>query len=283
MNLKSVPVNRRLLSNYTSVKIGGRACDFFYISNHDELKFVYEKYMGKFYLLGGGSNLLVTDSQLSRPVVKFKGGFDEIKIDKTTVYAGAGVLFSSLLKICVKEELGGLENLAGIPGTIGGMVVMNASAFKREISDLITEVHIFDLKKKVRIFPIKQIKFGYRESSLEKEIILGARFSLRSDRFVRERMNDFLRDRIARQDYEYPSFGSVFRNPPGFSAGQLIDSCGLKGLRCNGAQISPRHANFIINIGNATCKDVEYLIEAARVAVKAKYHINLVQEVIKWI
>jgi len=283
MALKRVPKNRRSLSAYTSIKIGGIADDFYTVFNIDELCEVFKQYGKDIYLLGAGSNILVTDDRLSLPVIRLKGDFDYVKFDGPLVQAGGGTLFSGFLQQCIKNGLGGVENLVGIPGTIGGMLAMNASAYKRAISDHLEAVEIFDEKKKVKRLLKGKVIFDYRHSSLMGHIILHAWFRFHEDRFVKEKARDILKDRVAKQDYEHPSFGSVFKNPAGFSAGQLIDSCGLKGLRENGAQISPKHANFIINLGNAACKDVEYLIDKAKAAVLKKHNIILEEEVARWI
>jgi len=282
MNLKNLPKNKLDLAGHTTIKIGGKAKDFFLAGSLLELKEVVRRYKFNFYLLGGGSNLLVSDSGVSKPVVKLCGKFDFINHADMDIEVGAATPFSRLSKYCEKTSLGGLENLAGIPASVGGMLVMNASAYQRAISDCLTEVEIFDRKKKVRWLKRGKIDFAYRDSSLKDSIVLRARFKLREDRFVKEKIADFIKERFAKQDYTNPSCGCIFKNPQGFSAGYLIDSCGLKGTRKNDAQISLKHANFIINLGKAACKDVEYLIHKAREAVNKKFNIILEEEVIRW-
>ena len=283
MNLKNLPKNKLKLACHTTIKIGGEAKEFFLAGSLPELKEVAQRYKFDFYLLGGGSNLLVADSGVSKPVAKLCGKFDFIDHAGTDLEVGAATPFARLVKYCEKNLLGGLENLAGIPASVGGMLVMNASAYQRAISDYLTEVEVFDRTKKVRWLKRKKIDFAYRDSSLKDSIVLRARFKLREDRFVREKIADFIKARFAMQDYAHPSCGCILKNPQGFSAGYLIDSCGLKGSRKNDAQISLKHANFIINLGKATCKDVEYLIHKARGEVNKKFNIILEEEVIRWV
>ena len=282
MNLKNLPKNKLKLAGYTTIGIGGMAKEFFLAASLQELKEVVRRYKFDFYLLGGGSNLLVADHALSKPVVKLCGEFDFIDSVGMDLEAGAAAPFARLIKYCEKMRLGGLENLAGIPATVGGMLVMNASAYQRAISDCLTAVEIFDRKKKARWLKREKIDFAYRDSSLIGSIVLRARFKLREDRFIKEKAADFIKERCAKQDYSAPSCGCIFKNPQGFSAGYLIDSCGLKGTRKNDAQISLKHANFIINLGKAACKDVEYLIHKAKEAVNKKFNIILEEEVVRW-
>jgi len=282
MNLKSLSKDKLKLSNHTTIKIGGAAKEFFMVASREELDCVVRRFKFNFYLLGGGSNILVADSGVSKPVVKLCGEFDFVNSSGTDLEAGTATPFARLIKHCEKVRLGGLENLAGIPATVGGMLVMNASAYQRAISDCLTEVEVFDRKKKARWIKKEKIDFAYRDSSLKGSIVLRARFKLREERFVKEKAADFIKERFAKQDYVHPSCGCIFKNPEGFSAGYLIDSCGLKGARKNDAQVSPKHANFIINLGKAACKDVEYLIHKAREAVNKKFNIILEEEVVKW-
>ena len=283
MSLKSLTKNRLKLCNYTSIRIGGPAPELFLISSWEDLKEAASRYKFDFYLLGAGSNLLVDDRGVTRPVIKLTGDFDFIGHKGYDVEVGAGTLFTQVINFCRAQALGGLENLAGIPATIGGMLATNASAYQRAISDHLLEVEIFDIKAKRRILKKDEIKFSYRDSSLKGTIILRAKFRLHEDRFIKEKVSDILKERFAKQDYAHPSCGSIFKNPPGFAAGQLIEACRLKGARKNDAQISPKHANFIINLGKAACKDVEYLIHKAKEAVNKKFNIIMEEEVIRWI
>ena len=215
-------------------------------------------------------------------MLKLGRDFDRIERDGISmIKVGAATPFSKLIKYCCDASLGGLENLAGIPGSLGGMIAMNASAHQRAISDALVDVDIFSAGKVLRL-PKEKIRFIYRGSSLSGKIILGARFLLREERFVREKAADMIKEKMAKQDYAHPSFGCVFKNPEGFSAGYLIDACGLKGMKKNDAQISKKHANFIINLGKARYRDVDYLINKAREAVNKRFNIMLQEEVIRW-
>ncbi len=283
MSLKNLAESKRQLKDYTTIKIGGLAETMFVVSDRSELKAATKLYGRDFYLLGGGSNLLIADGSVRKPVLKLGGDFKYVKQVGTTVEVGAAVPFALLLRYCVKHTLGGLENLAGIPGTVGGMLVMNASSYQRAIGDYVKAVEVMDAQGRIkRVLPAK-IKFSYRDSSLKGSVVLRVWLGLREERFVKEKMADFLKERYVKQDFSHPTFGCAFKNPPGFAAGYLIDSCGLKGLRKNGAQISPRHANFIINCGEASCADVDYLLTKAKEAVRAKHNIVLEEEVVRWI
>jgi len=280
MSLKKRPPRKLRLSAFTTIGIGGPAR----IDIADDLaalKTLAGAGKNNFYLLGAGSNILAVDAPLRRPVIKLGEGFSAVRRSGTLVEAGAGVLFSRLLDYCCRNGLGGLENLAGVPGTLGGMLACNASARKGAISDVLVDLDIFSGGRVTGVAKEK-IKFAYRDSSLKGKIIIGARLRLREDRYAQERAADFIREKSAAQDYSRPSFGCVFKNPHGFSAGYLIDSCGLKGLRKNDAQISKRHANFIINLGKAKYRDVDYLIKRARAAVGKKFNIILEEEVVRW-
>jgi UDP-N-acetylmuramate dehydrogenase len=206
------------------------------------------------------------------------------------VVVGAGARIGRLISVLSRRPLAGYEFLAGIPGTVGGALAMNAGArldFKeassyREMKDIVDWVEVLDDRGKARRFLRDEIEFGYRRSSLKGCVIVRAQ--LRLERAVRSaveaRLRKLLAQRLARQDWRYPSAGSFFKNPsPAQPAGKLIDRCGLKGLRVGGAQVSDRHANFIVNVGRATSADVLKLMEIVRKRVYNRFQINLQPEV----
>ena len=200
----------------------------------------------------------------------------------TTVQVGAGCGLGDLIYYCRKEELGGIEFLAGIPGTIGGAVVMNAGAFGKEISSRIVSIELMNSKAENELFERDQLNFSYRSCEIASgSVIVGC--SIKLDKVPREEfsklLRGYLRKRKETQPLEYPSAGSVFKNPPGDYAGRLIEASGLKGKKIGGAMISEKHANFIINTGGAKAKDVIALIKMARDTVKQKTKLELETEI----
>jgi UDP-N-acetylmuramate dehydrogenase len=283
MSSRTIELRRNYsLRDFTAIKIGGEAKFFFIINAIDELRSKIKDIGQDYYLLGAGSNLLVSDTALNKAVLKLGSGFDYVKINTDSIEVGAATPLSKLLHYTVKNKFGGLENLVCIPATIGGLLIMNASSYGRQISDLLKEVEFLDKEGNIKKLKKQEIVFSYRSSSLKGAIILRAWFILEKTINLREKVNYFIHKRLSSQDFNYPSCGCIFKNPQSLSAGLLIDSCGLKGLRRNGAQISPKHANFIINLGQAAYKDVDYLIECARDRVHRKFAILLEEEIERW-
>jgi len=272
------------LSDYTTIRIGGRVKDFFIANSLEDLKNLVSDLGETLCLLGKGSNLLVKDEPLKCPVVKLGQEFNCIREDKKDLYyVGAGTPFSYLVRYCLNHNLGGLEALTGIPATLGGMLFMNASSFGEEISSSICEVKVMLLDGSIKVLGKSQVDFAYRQSSLENCIILGARINLRKDNLSKQGISSFLRFRIESQDLYNPSCGCIFKNPDKFSAGFLIDSCNFKGLSKGKASVSRRHANFIINSGGAKYTDVDYLINKIKDQVYKKYSIILKEEIKRWV
>ncbi|MCP4653164.1 MAG: UDP-N-acetylmuramate dehydrogenase [Candidatus Omnitrophica bacterium] len=272
-----------VLSNYTTIKIGGKVDRFFLVDSQKALDNALDKCCGDFYLLGGGSNILAVDSSISKAVIKLTGEFDYIKIDGNTIEVGAGSMLSAVLNSCIRGNLSGLENLSGIPATIGGLIATNASAFGKDISVHLKEVELIDTDgKKCRIGK-DGLSFSYRQSSLQGSIILRAWFVLSFENGIGKRVEDFLKKRYQKQDFNSPSCGCIFKNPDDRCAGELIDSCSLKGFSENDAQVSFRHANFIINLGHATYNDVDRLICEIKNIIKEKCGVVLQEEIERWI
>ena len=237
----------------------------------------------EFLVLGAGSNLLIPDGALSCPVVKLGRDFSLIRPQgPETLAVGAAVAFSRLLNYCIKQGLSGLEPLCGIPGSVGGMARMNASSFGREIFSLIKGVRYIDRKGDFFYLPAENISRGYRSSFFDKEIITEVVFSLQRKSGGKEIAGKYFRKRCSSQDYKYPSLGCIFRNPPGFSAGKLIEECGLKGFCVGEACVSQKHANFIINKGNAFSSEVLELIGLIKNKVRTEKGILLEEEIEIW-
>ncbi|MFH1504082.1 MAG: UDP-N-acetylmuramate dehydrogenase [Candidatus Omnitrophota bacterium] len=265
----------------TSIKIGGRAGYFFEAGNEEALERIIND-SSSFYILGNGSNLLIKDKTIKKPVVKLGQEFSYVKQDDNYLEVGALTLLSFLIKYCLENNLAGLENLAGIPASIGGLLCMNASSFAKDISSCLESVDVIDKKGQPRTFKKDEIVFGYRYSSLEDYIILRAKFNLSLGKDLKQRVRSFLSKRLSGQDFSFPSCGCIFKNPSEFSAGYLIEACGLKGLKKGGAQVSHKHANFIINIGGAKYNDVDYLIKKIKDRVYKKYKLVLSEEIKRW-
>ncbi|MFH1894497.1 MAG: UDP-N-acetylmuramate dehydrogenase [Patescibacteria group bacterium] len=291
-SLKGVKRNVSL-KNYTTFKIGGSARYFFTAETKDDLMaavLAAEKLNLPFFILGAGSNLLVSDSGFDGLIIKIQT--TKYKILNTKIIAGAGAKLGELLIVSLKNGLAGLEWAAGIPGTLGGAIFGNAGSFGQSIGGLIEKVEVFNTKTmKIESFKNKKFKFGYRRSIFKKNknlIILSAEIQLKKDdkRNIKSRLEKFLELREESQPLNFPSAGSIFKNSrlggrqaKGFFAGQLIEKCGLKGKRIGKAEISKKHANFIINLGGAKAGDVKKLITLAKRSIKNKFSVNLEEEI----
>jgi len=274
------------LRNYTTFRIGGPAKYFFVAKTKEDLTKAIQ--MAKksnlpFFILGGGSNILVSDKGHNGLVIKIKN--QKSKIKNNRIFAEAGLALNRLVKLSLKNNLTGMEWAVGIPGTIGGAIYGNAGAFKKSMKDLIKEVEVFDTKdEKIKIFKNKDCKFGYRDSIFKKKknlIILSASLQLKKGKKmkIKEKIKRYLNYRKETQPLNFPSAGSIFKNPKNFYAGFLIEKCGLKGKRIGNAKISEKHANFIVNLGNGKAKDVKKLIKLIKKKVKNKFKIELEEEI----
>jgi len=274
------------LKKYNTFKIGGRT-KFFCVAKDKEDIVKAITLAGKqnlpFFILGAGSNLLISDKGFSGLIIKMQN--TNYKLQNTKIFAGAGAKLAELLNVSVKNELAGLEWAIGIPGTVGGAIFGNAGAFGKSMKNIIGEVKVFNIKTgKIESFKNKKCEFGSRKSIFKKNrnlIILSAEIRLKKDdkKNIKSRLEKFLEHRRESQPLDFPSAGSVFMNPNNFSAGKLIENCGLKGKRIGSAEISKKHANFIVNLGEARAKDVIKLINLAKKSVKNKFHIILEEEI----
>ncbi|MEW6171301.1 MAG: UDP-N-acetylmuramate dehydrogenase [Candidatus Omnitrophota bacterium] len=273
------------LSKHTTFGIGGKIKFWVEPKNIQDLKKVIlniKKYKIFHLVIGNGSNLLVKDKNISGVAISLKSDyFSQINYKKDFVEAGAGVALNKLVKFCLDNSLRGLEFLSGIPGTIGGAVIMNAGTKDKSISDIIKEVKIMDPKGNIKTLRKKDIKFGYRKSNLSKFIVISIKiYVTNADKDdIRNRLDEFLEMRKRTQDLSFRSAGCIFKNPRKEAAGKLIDLCGLKGKCFGDAEISRRHANFIINRGKAKAKDVLRLIKVSQEKVKNNFNIDLIPEV----
>lgn len=235
------------------------------------------------FFLGNGSNLLVADEGYPGFILKQGGEFDEIRASGGSLEAGAAVLLSRLSRRALELGLTGLEFAGGIPGSVGGAVTMNAGAYGGETARVLEEVDFLDETGEVCTLPASECGLGYRKSIFlgRKRLILRARFRLEpgDPAAIRARMDELAAKRREKQPLEYPSAGSMFKRPPGHFAAALIDRCGLKGLTVGGAQVSEKHAGFVVNRGGAACADVLELVRQVKEQVLRQTGVELEMEV----
>ena len=273
------------LAELTSFRIGGPA-DLF-VAVEDETELMHAKAAAyrvgvPCFCLGAGTNLLVSDRGMRGLVVRLGDGFGKIKIDDTKVVAGAAAAFGTLVQAVVDRGLEGLEFGEGIPGTVGGGLVMNAGAFGGEIAKVVTLVHGVTEAGEAIALTRDEVKFAYRRTELPAHfVITRVDFELaRGDRAqLMARVAELKARRAARQPRDVPNAGSIFKNPPGNFAGKLLEGAGLKGTRLGGAAFSDQHANFIVNLGGAQAAEVRALIDMARNKVKEQSGVWLEPEV----
>ena len=275
----------RLLADLTSFQIGGPADLFVTVESEAELMAAMSaahRHEIPAMCLGAGTNLLVSDRGVRGLVVKLGESFGRIAIDATNVTVGAAMQFGDMVEAVVDRGLAGLEFGEGIPGTVGGGLVMNAGAFGGEMARVVTLVHGVTAEGAARALTKDEVNFTYRRTDLPPRfVITRVDFQLahgdRDD--LRARVTDLRSKRAARQPRGLPNAGSVFKNPPGNFAGRLLESAGLKGTRMGGAAFSGQHANFIVNLGGARAAEVRALIELARSRVMESTGVTLEPEV----
>lgn len=281
-----------LLSKYTTYKVGGKALAIVYPKNVDGLikllRLLKENDI-KYKILGNGSNLLFSDSLFEGIIIKLSS-FNEVEFfGNNKVRVGAGYSLIKLSLLTAKKGLAGLEFASGIPGTVGGAVFMNAGAYKSDMGYVVQEVKVLTPDYKIITLENKELNFHYRSSFLQKHpeyICLEVIIKLKKG--DREILNEVINERRERrresQPLDYPSAGSVFRNPDGGFAGKMIEDLGLKGYSNGGAKVSEKHANFIINYNKATSKDIKELIDYVHDAVLKEYNVDLKieQEFVNW-
>lgn len=234
-----------------------------------------------FLVLGNGSNVLVSDDGFRGAAINLEHGFARATMDDDVVDAGAGVRLSAFVDFCIRHGFAGTETLAGIPGTLGGAVIMNAGAYGGEISDHLVDVTVLR-HGEVLTLPKAECGFRYRASGLKGDIVLSARFTPpRGDiESMKRRRKDLLLKRNASQPTAFPNAGSIFKNPEGGYAAVLIQECGLKGFRIGGAEVSELHANFIIGRDNATAADILAVINHVRGVVFSRRGLVLEPEIL---
>lgn len=274
------------MKRHTSFRIGGPAEIFIEPKDENDLRniliFVRENDI-PINIIGNGTNLLISDNGVKGVVIKMSGCFNDVTINGETVAVGAGFPLPKLSRLVADRGLSGLEFAVGIPGTVGGAVMMNAGAHGSAMSDVVTKVRVMNFEEEISELSKKDLKFGQRKSELQKHdvIVINAEIELKKGdpEEIKKKMAKYLQWRKDNQPLDMPNAGSIFKNPPDDYAGRLIDLSGCKGLRIGGAQVSKKHANFIVNLGNAKADDIMALINIVHQRVKETFDIDLELEI----
>lgn len=278
-------IKNKPLKNHTYTKLGGNADYFVMPETYEEVEAVVKLVRERnvpFTLLGNGSNLIIKDGGI-RGIVMYLGKLTSIKVDKEVIIAQAGALIADVSKKALEHSLTGLEFACGIPGSVGGALFMNAGAYGGEIKDVLTSAKVVTKSGEIIELQAEQLDLAYRTSNIYDKgyIVLEATFQLQQGDYnaIKAVMDDLTEKRETKQPLEYPSCGSVFKRPPGYYAGKLIQDSGLQGVQIGGAEVSRKHAGFIINKNNATAAEYIALIEHVQKTVEEKFGVRLEREV----
>ena len=271
------------LSRHTTLRIGGPADILVVPKDLEALREVLQATGGiKKYVFGNGSNLLIPDNGLKGVVIKISGGMNGFECSGRFVTVGAGTLMQALIRKLASLGLSGVEFAAWVPAAIGGAIVMNMGAFGEEIGSIVEYAEILDSDGKIKKLSRSDLKFSYRKSNIKDCILTSAMLKLnyKQKHIIKKRLDEIILKRKELQPMSVPSAGSVFKNPKDVPAGKLIDMAGCKGLRVGGAEVSKKHANFIINLGDAKASDVKTLIRKVKSVVNEKFKVNLELELV---
>lgn len=290
--IRTIVPDERLLfhepmSRYTTFRVGGEAECIIIVHAEEELAKLIpylNQVEQEYFILGNGSNLLVGDKGYQGIIVKLGGPMEEVHVDGCRIVAKSGALLSKAAAAARTNSLTGMEFAAGIPGSIGGAIVMNAGAYDGEMKQIVESVRVMDRNGQIMILDNDTMEFGYRTSIIKNRpfIVLEVSFQLSEgdEAQIGARMEELARLRKSKQPLEYPSAGSTFKRPEGNYAGKLIMDAGLRGYRIGGAQVSNKHCGFVVNTGNAAAADIREVIEEVQEKVKDKFHVTLEPEVI---
>lgn len=273
------------MKKHTTFRIGGPARFFYVPKNIEELKLIIQYCKNeklKYMIIGNGSNMLFLDEGFDGAVICVGSSMGNINVDNISIYAEAGALLSKVASSARDAGLTGMEFAAGIPGTIGGAIVMNAGAYGGEMKDIVSFVDILEADGNLRRYSNEEMQFGYRRSIVDADkVVVGVGLKLACGNIddINVRMDELKTARVSKQPLEFPSAGSTFKRPEGYFAGKLIDDCGLRGYRVGGAMVSEKHCGFVINYDNATAKDVLKLIDDVKNKVYDEYNVLLEPEV----
>ena len=278
--LKDEPMRR-----HTTFRIGGPA-DYFVCPGRAqiaEVLAVAKKCGMAITVIGNGSNLLVGDKGIRGLVVEIGSAMNQIMVDKNRITAGSGALLSQVAAKAAAAELGGMEFAAGIPGSVGGAVTMNAGAYGGEMKDILRTVTVLTPEGELKTLDVSEMDLSYRHSCVPEQqyIVLEAEIELgyKPEKEIRAQMEELRNKRIEKQPLEYPSAGSTFKRPEGYFAGKLIMDAGLRGYRVGDAQVSEKHCGFVINRKNASAQEVRQLMQDVQDKVKAQFGVMLEPEV----
>lgn len=274
------------MKKHTTFRIGGPAEYLILPQTTEEIADVIKLCRQEeipWYIVGNGSNLLVADEGVRGVVIQLLRNFNQIQAEGCQIRMQAGAQNAAVAKRALDASLTGFEFAAGIPGTIGGAVVMNAGAYGGEIKDILKEVTVLDPNGMIRTIPAEELELGYRTSIIARKgyVVLEAVIVLKTGdpKEIKAAMDELKEKRVTKQPLEYPSAGSTFKRPEGYFAGKLIMDAGLRGFSVGGAQISEKHCGFVINKGNATAKDVTELMDETKKIVMEKFGVALEPEV----
>ena len=274
------------MKDHTTFRIGGPADCLILPASMEDVAFVFQclkRHDIPFVILGNGSNVLVLDKGIRGAVIKFNSPISAIRKKKNTLTAGAGALLRDVSEFAAENSLSGMEFACGIPGSIGGAVFMNAGAYDGEMKNIVSAVRAISPKGEIVQFAANELDFGYRHSIFQENGCAICEVDLTltpgNAEEIKEKIAGFTERRESKQPLEMPSAGSTFKRPEGNYAGTLIEQTGLKGFTVGGAQVSDKHAGFVVNAGDATAKDVLELIRQVQDRVFEKHHVKLFPEV----
>lgn len=274
------------MGKHTTFRAGGKADYLVMPSNEEQVRdlvLLLKKENVPYYVMGNGSNLLVRDQGFKGVIIQIARKMNQIRVEGETIYAQAGALLSKIAAQALGEGLTGFEFASGIPGTLGGAVMMNAGAHGGEMKQVIVNACVLTSAGEIAVIPADLMELGYRTSVFAKnqDIILSAQLKLEygNEAVIREYMDELKEQRVSKQPLEYPSAGSTFKRPEGYFAGKLIQDAGLRGFQVGGAQVSEKHCGFVINKDHATATDILSLMEQVSDKVEAKFGVRLEPEV----
>ena len=275
------------MSRHTTFRIGGEAACFIRISSEEQLRKLipyFENVGGEYFVLGKGSNLLVGDKGYPGVILQISDACQQIEAEENRLQVQAGAALSKVALFAMERGLEGLEFAAGIPGTVGGGVVMNAGAYGGEMKQVVESVRVLSSEGEILTLDNDTMEFGYRTSIIRNRnfTVLSVTFRLREGNReeIRARIEDFQKRRMEKQPLNYPSAGSTFKRPEGYFAGKLIMDAGLRGFQIGDARVSDKHCGFVVNVGKATARDVTDVIEEVQEKVRERFGVSLEREVI---
>ncbi len=275
------------MSRHTTFRIGGEAACFIRISSEEQLRKLipyFENVGVEYFVLGKGSNLLVGDKGYPGVILQISDACQQIEAEENRLQVQAGAALSKVALFAMERGLEGLEFAAGIPGTVGGGVVMNAGAYGGEMKQVVESVRVLSSEGEILTLDNDTMEFGYRTSIIRNRnfTVLSVTFRLREGNReeIRARIEDFQKRRMEKQPLNYPSAGSTFKRPEGYFAGKLIMDAGLRGFQIGDARVSDKHCGFVVNVGKATARDVTDVIEEVQEKVRERFGVSLEREVI---